>query len=105
MGGIETSPPDMKPYRMANAMVPPLVWVASHNETVTPETRQVPLTKMSLLIPFLRKRVSSTAIATLHLRVRALAYQSAIQLGKILPKKLAAFMTLRMYKGNRGSPT
>ena len=105
IGGIETSPPDMKPYMMANAIVPPLAWVTSHNETVAPEKRQVTLTKTSLLIPSLRKRVSSTAVMALHLRLRALAYQSASQLGKTLPKKLAAFMTLRMYKGNFESPT
>jgi hypothetical protein len=103
-GGRETSPPDMKPYVTANAIVPPLVWVESHNETVSPERRQATLTKMSLFILFLKNELAPTAVPwTCHLRVRALAYQSANQLGKILPKKLAAFMMLRMYRANRGS--
>jgi hypothetical protein len=40
-------------------------------------------------------------LTTLHIGIRALAYQSANQLGKILPKKLAVFMMLRRYKSNR----
>lgn len=58
VGGIETSPPDMKPYMMANTIVPALAWVTSHNETVAPEKRQVTVTKTSLLIPSLRKKAS-----------------------------------------------
>ena len=102
-GGRETSPPDMKPYVMANAIVPALLWAESHTETVNPERRQVTLTKMSLFILFLGNGLAPLLYCGLHLRIRASAYQSANQLGKILPKKLAAFMMLRMYKANFGS--
>ena len=61
-GGKDTSPPDMKPYVTANAIVPPLVWVESHDATVTAERRQVTLTKMSLFILFLRNELAPTAI-------------------------------------------
>jgi hypothetical protein len=71
-GGRDTSPPDMKPYVAANAIVPPLVWAASHAATVTPERKQVTPTKMSLFIRFLRDVLALHCLyCDLHLRVRS----------------------------------